>query len=182
MTEDHETLRKPLPSVSLALMAIVALSPTTMAQDKLEGTMDLAWNACYPGAPSLDVPDWVGTVDFDGDVYDIIFFNLRPGYPPGHVPNEGYNPFIEAWAVYDGLELVFDEGCALETLEGDLVMWGHDAGRADTASKDYAGTGYVIEALDGFDGFAGSGMAMSGTILFDDEGAPQTAPGVLEIG
>ncbi len=169
-------------SLSLALMAALAVAPATTAQEKLQGTMDLAWNDCYPGAPSLEVPDWVGTVDFDGDVYDIIFFNVRPGWPAGHVPNEGYNPFIEAWAVYDGLELTFDDECAMQTLEGDLVMWGHDAGRTDKETKEYAAMGNVLEAQDAFAGLAGSVMSMNGTVLFDEEGAPSTAPGTLEIG
>ncbi|MGD8486709.1 MAG: hypothetical protein PVH07_08740, partial [Chloroflexota bacterium] len=76
-------IRKFAMSLSLVLLAVLAVAPATTAQDRLEGTMDLTWNECYPGAPSLEVPDWVGTVDFDGDVYDIIFFNVRPGYPPG---------------------------------------------------------------------------------------------------
>jgi hypothetical protein len=175
-------LRKSLLSLSLPLIAALAVAPAAMAQDKVEGTMDLAWNRCYPGAPSLEVPDWVGTVDFGGDVYDIIFFNVRPGYPAGHVPDEGYNPFIEAWAVYEGLELLFDDECAMTKLEGDLVMWGHDSGRTDKETKGYAATGYVLEALEGFDGLAGSEMAMSGTVLFDPEGAPESAPGILQIG
>ena len=175
-------LRKLTKSLSLVLLAAMAVTPATMGQDKLEGTMDLTWNDCYPGSPNLEVPDWVGTVDFDGDVYDIIFFNVRPGYPPGHEPNEGYNPFIEAWAVYDGLELVFDPQCAMEKLEGNLVMWGHDSGRTNKETKEYAATGSVLEAIAGFDGLAGSGMAMSGTVLFDAEGAPSTAPGIIQIG
>jgi len=175
-------MRKLAFSLSLVLMAALAVAPATTAQDKVEGTMDLAWNECYPGPPSLEVPDWVGTVDFDGDVYDIIFFNLRPGFPPGHEPDEGYNPFIEAWAVYDGLELVFDDECAMETLEGNLVMWGHDAGRTDKATKEYAATGNVLAAVEAFDGLAGSDMAMNGTVLFTEENAPESAPGILQIG
>ena len=168
--------------LSLVLLAVLVVAPATAAQNKLEGKMDLSWNACYPGAPSLEVPDWVGTVDFEGDTYDIIFFNVRPGYPSAYAPDEGYNPFVEAWAVYDGLELAFDEECAMETLDGELVMWGHDSGRTDTATKEYAATGYVLGALAAFDGLAGREMAMGGTVLFTDEGAPDTAPGTLEIG
>lgn len=168
--------------VSLVLPAILATAPGTMAQDKIEGTMDLSWNECYPGAPNLEVPDWVGTVDFDGDVYDIIFFNVRPGFPPGFTPAEEYGPFIEVWAVYDGLELVFDDECAMQTLEGDLVMWGHDAGRTDRGTMEYAARGNVLTAVETFDGLAGSEMAMSGTVVLTDEGAPQTAPGTLVIG
>ena len=98
------------------------------------------------------------------------------------MPNEGFKPFVEAWAVYDGLELVFDDECALQTLQGDLVMWGNDAGRTNTETKEYAAEGAIIEAMGAFDGLAGSAMAMSGTIGFTDEGAPATAPGVLVIG
>jgi hypothetical protein len=174
--------RKLAACLSLVLLAILAMAPATAAQNKLEGTMDLSWNTCYPGAPSLEVPDWVGTVDFDGDVYDIIFFNVRPGYPPAYAPDGGYNPFIEAWAVYDDLELAFDDDCAMQSLEGDLVMWGHDSGRTNTETKEYAATGYVLEAIEAFDGLAGSDMAMGGTVLFTDDGAPDTAPGTLVIG
>ena len=70
----------------------------------------------------------------------------------------------------------------METLDGELVMWGHDSGRTDTATKEYAATGYVLGALAAFDGLAGREMAMGGTVLFTDEGAPDTAPGTLEIG
>jgi hypothetical protein len=169
-------------SLPLALMATLAVAPATMSQDRVEGTMDLAWNDCYPGAPNLEVPDWVGTVDFDGDVYDIIFWVIAKGYPPGLEPNEGFNPFVEAWAVYDGLELVFDDECAMQTLEGELVMWGHHTGRTNRETKEYAAAGKVLEAYGAFDGYAGSDDVMSGTVLFDDEGAPETAPGIIAIG
>ena len=175
-------LRKLSACVSLVLLAAVAMVPATTAQDKLEGTMDLAYNDCYPGAPNLEVPDWVGTVDFDGDAYDIIFWVIAKGYPPGLEPNEGFNPFIEAWAVYDGLELVFDDECAMQTLEGELVMWGHHTGRTNKEAKEYAAAGKVLEALGPLDGFAGSYDVMGGTVLFDEEGAPDTAPGTLVIG
>ena len=175
-------LRKLSAGVSLVLLAAVATVPATTAQDKLEGTMDLASNECYPGAPNLEVPDWIGTVDFDGDEYDIIFWVIAKGYPPGLEPNEGFNPFIEAWAVYDGLELVFDEECAMQTLEGELVMWGHHTGRTDKETKEYAATGKVLEAFGAFDGYAGTDDAMSGTVLVTEEGAPSTAPGTLVIG
>ena len=175
-------LRKLTAGLALVPLAALAFTPATMAQDKLEGTMDLAFNDCYPGAPNLEVPDWVGTVDFDGDVYDIIFWVIAKGYPPGLEPNEGFNPFIEAWAVYDGLELVFDDECAMQTLVGELVLWGHHTGLTITSTMEYAASGKVLEALGPFDGFAGSDDVMGGTVLFDEEGAPDTAPGVLVIG
>ena len=175
-------LRKLALSLSLVLMAVLAVAPAAMAQNKIEGEMDIAFNDCYPGAPNLEVPDWIGTVDFDGDVYDIIFWVIAKGYPPGLEPNEGFNPFIEAWAVYDGLELVFDDECAMQTLEGDLVMWGHHTGRTNKETKEYAATGKVLEAFGAFDGYAGSDDVMSGTVLFDVEGAPDTAPGIIVIG
>lgn len=175
-------LRKLAAGLAMVPLAALAFTPATMAQDKVEGMMDLTFNECYPGAPNLEVPDWVGTVDFDGDVYDIIFWVIAKDYPPGLDPNEEFNPFIEAWAVYDGLELVFDDECAMQTLEGELVMWGHHTGRTNKETKEYAATGKVLEAYGAFDGFAGSDDAMSGTVLFTEEGAPDTAPGTLVIG
>ncbi len=40
----------------------------------------------------------------------------------------------------------------------------------------------TAEAYGPFDGFAGRDDVMSGTVLFDAEGAPETAPGTIVIG
>ena len=174
-------LRKLLTSLSLTLMAVLAVAPATMAQDKVTGAYELDWNTCWPG-PQDEVPDWVGTIDLDGNAYDMIFFYLGDGRPPGQDLPEGQGAFIEIWAIYDGLEMTFDDECALETFEGDLVMYGHDAGVSDYDAKEYAMTGYIVEAFGDYADHTGSDVSMSGTFTTDEEGNPLTAPGVLEIG
>lgn len=169
-------------SLSLVLMAVLAVAPATVAQDKVTGEFDLSWNGCWQG-PGDELPDWIGTVDIDGSVHDMVFFNLGDGRPPlSQDPPEGSGAFIEIWAVYDGLEISYDEECATETYEGDLVMWGHDAGLSDYVAQEYAMTGTIVEAFGDYADLAGSTVAMNGTFTVDEDGNPLTAPGVLEIG
>ena len=174
-------LRKLPLSLSLVLVAVLAIAPATLAQDKVQGEYDLAWNECWPG-PQDAVPDWVGTIDIDGNVHDFVFFFLGDGRPPGQDPPEGRMAFIEIWAIYDGLNIAYDEECAVEAYEGDLVMWGHDAGVSNLEAQEYAMTGYVAEAFGDYADLAGADVAMSGTFTMDEEGNFLTAPGALEIG
>jgi len=174
-------LRKLALSLSLVLMAVLAAAPAVMAQDKVTGEYDLAWNTCWPG-PQDEVPDWIGTVDIDGDVHDIVFFLLGNGRPPGQELPEGSGAFIEIWAIYDGFDATFDDECALEALEGDLVIWGHDAGVSNYDAQEYAMTGTVVEGFGDYSDLAGADVVMSGTFTVDDEGNPLTAPGTIEIG
>jgi hypothetical protein len=174
-------LRKLAPILSLGLLAALAAAPAVSAQDKITGDYDLDWNTCWPG-PQDEVPDWVGTVDIDGDVHDLIFFILGDGRPPGQDPPEGSLAFIEIWAVYDGLAIAYDEECAVESFQGELLMWGHDAGMSDLEAQEYAMTGYVAEAFGDYADLAGKDVVMSGTFTLDDEGNFLTAPGAFEIG
>jgi len=167
-------------SLSLVLMAVLAVAPAAMAENKVQGPMDLAFNACWSG-PSEEVPDWIGTIDLDGDVYDAIFYNVGTGWPVGQTPEAPFAAFNEIWAVYDGLELAFDDECAVETLEGDLVLWGHDAGLLNTETAEFEMSGTVMGGSHDFEGLAGDSVHMSGTVLFSDEGAPQSAPGEFSI-
>ena len=166
---------------SLVLLATVAVAPAATAQDKVTGDFDLAWNDCWTG-PTDEVPDWVGTIDLDGNEYDMVFFNLGDGRPPAQELPEGQGAFIEIWGVYDGLELAYDGECAQTAFEGDLVMWGHDAGISDMDAQAYTMTGTVVEAFGDYADLAGSPAQMSGTFTLTDDGAPLTAPGTLEIG
>jgi hypothetical protein len=171
-------LRKLAISLSLVLTAVLALAPAAMAEDKAQGAFDLTWNGCWEG-PNDEVPDWIGTIDIDGDVHDMVFFNLGDGRPPN---NDLDGAFIEIWAVYDGLEIAYGEECATETYEGDLVMWGHDAGVSDFEAQTYSMAGTVVEAFGDYADLAGQPVAMSGTFSLTPDGSPETAPGVLVIG
>ncbi len=173
-------LRKLALILSLVLMAVLAAAPAAMAEDKVQGTFDLTWNDCFTG-PGEEIPDWIGTADIDGDAYDMLFFNVGDGRPSNHPVAEGTGAFNEVWAIYDGLELVFDEECAVETFEGDLVLWGLDHGTSDLVAATYVMIGLVMEAVGPFDGLAGKGVSMSGTFAENEDGVLE-APGVLEIG
>jgi len=171
-------LHKSVLSFALAMTAVLALAPATMAQDQVTGDFELDWNACWAG-PGDEVPDWVGTVDIDGTAYDMVFFNLGDGSPPGH---DRDGSFIEIWAIYDGLQLDFDADCAAVTYAGDLAMWGHDAGISDFEAKSYSMTGSVVEGFGDYADLTGESVAMQGTFTLDPDGNPLTAPGVIEIG
>jgi hypothetical protein len=173
--------RKTALGMALAVAAAMVLVPAAMAADKVTGDVELAWNECFTG-PGDEVPDWVGTVDIDGDVHDMVFFNLGDGRPPNQDPAEGTGAFIEIWAIYDGLELAYDDACAPQTFEGDMVMWGHDAGLSDREAQQYAMTGTVVEAFGDYADLAGQPIYMSGNFTLTDDGEPLTAPGVIEFG
>lgn len=173
-------LRRLSIALSLTLVAVLAIAPATLAEGTLTGEMNLKWNACYGAPPSEEVPDWIGTVEFEDVVYDILFFNVGTGRPPTLPPLEP--PMMSAseiWAIYDGLELVFDDECAIETFEGDLVLWGHDYGAATL--PDFVLNGTVIEASDDFADYAGRDVTISGTVELTEEGAPSAAPGEFVI-
>ena len=176
-------IRRLTMSLTLLSFAVLAVAPATMAQDKIEGTTNTTFTDCYPGPPNETIPDWKGAFDVDGKAYDVLFWNVGTGRPYGHMPAETDIPFNEVFAVYRDLELVLDGECMVETLEGDLVMWGHDSGLVDTTTNGYSAIGFVMEAFEEFDGYAGSPMSMSGTVVVDpDTGAPLTASGPFDIG
>ena len=169
-------------SVSLVLLAALALAPAALGQDKVTGSLDLKWNPCYGAPPSEEIPDWIGTVEIEGNVYDMLFFNVGTGRPPTDRVEEPELSVHELWAVYDGLELTFDDECALETFDGSAVMWGHDYGGANFAeSPDYYMGGTVLEASGEFADLVGRPIEISGIVEFGENG-PEAAPGQIVIG
>ena len=101
-------------------------------------------------------------------MYDMVFFNIGDGRPPMQDPPEGHGAFIEIWAVYDGLELAYDDACTPVTYEGDLVLWGHDAGISDREAQQYSMTGSVVEAFGDYAELAGEDQVVGGTATTDD--------------
>ena len=168
-------------SLSLALSAVVATAPMALAENEVTGSMDLKWNTCYGVPPSEDMPDWIGTVDIDGKSYDVLFFNVGSGRPPTDRVEEPEMSVHELWAIYDGLDLTFDEDCAIETFEGDALMWGHDYGVANFAETlDYHMAGTVLEAFGDFADLAGHPMQVNGTVVMGEAG-PEGAPGTFTV-
>lgn len=172
--------RKLTTGSALALTATLAMAPAAMAQAEVSGDFDLLWNACWEG-PTEAVPDWIGTIDLGDDTYDMLFFNVGTGHPPGHAVEEPLGSFLEVWAVYDWLELVHGADCALEKLEGDLVMWGHDYGTGNTDTATYAMTGTVVEGFGDYADLAGHEVEMSGTFFHDKELGLDRAPGEFSV-
>jgi len=162
-----------------ALVAMLAIAPTATAQDKTEGTFDLIFSECAV-IPSETIPDWTGTAEIDGNVHDMAFFNLGIGRPPGHALEAPYGSFMEVWAIYDGLEVVFDEECELQSLDGELLFWGHDYGTGNDDEAVFQMTGEVIEAYGDYAELAGRPIEMNGTFYEQDERL--YAPGVFTIG
>ena len=177
-------LRRLTLTMALALVATLALAPVAMAQGKISGPMDLTWNPCYGAPPSEEMPDWIGTVELDGNTYDVLFFNVGVGRPPTEPVAETVVSASEIWALYDGLDLTFDEECAISTFDGDAVMWGHDYGLMDLAvGPEFVLRGWVIEADDDFADLVGEDVVISGTVEMDPEtGAPLAAPGEFVVG
>ncbi len=79
-------MRKKL-TVVILVVSLLTLVPTLAVSDEkpLRGTMDLQFNLAWPG-PQEDIPDWVGHITIDGDVYGMVFFNIGTGKPPNHNP------------------------------------------------------------------------------------------------
>ena len=174
-------MRRSLMSLALAAAAALVVTPVAMAETSLSGEMDLKWNTCYGAPPSEEIPDWIGTVELDGNLYDMLFFNVGTGRPPTDRVEEPELSVHELWAIYDGLELTFDDECAVETFEGDVVMWGHDYGVANFAETlDYHMAGTVLEAFGDFADLAGHPMQVNGTVVMGEAG-PEGAPGTFTV-
>lgn len=166
---------------ALALTASLTLAPAVMAEDAVTGTFDLTWNECITELPNQDVPDWLGTIDIDGKAYDMAFFNLGMGRPPGEELGENSPSFIEVWAIYDGLEVAFDPECAMTTYEGEMAMWGHDYGTADIEASTFEMTGTVAEAYGEFADLVGHEIEMNGSFYIDPETELEKAPGEFRV-
>jgi hypothetical protein len=146
------------------------------------GPYELRRNACYDAFPSTEVPDWIGTVELEGRTLDLLFFNVGSGRPPTEPLEEPAFSVNEIWAIYDGLELTFDEDCAVKTFEGSALLWGHDYGVADfTESPDYLLGGLVREARGVFADLAGRRIEFRGSVVMGEAG-PESSPGEVAIG
>jgi hypothetical protein len=164
----------------IAAMALVG-GPTAQAREPLYGDMDLQFNLAWPG-PSTEVPDWVGTVTIDGDVYGMAFFNTGTGKPFAEQPAAGVVFFEETWVIYEELDFSFAPDGTLATfVPGDVAMSGYDSGVSNIPSASYRMNGDVRAANDEFADWLGRSVHMMGSFEFYPFGAPYVAPGTFRI-
>jgi len=160
--------------IALVMMALVAPAE---AKKPLSGEMDLGFNLTWT-EPGTEAPVWVGTVTLDDVEYGMAFFNIGIGKPFDESPSPAVSFFGEVWEIYDVGTGVMDP---LGFERGDIVMMGRDAGVVSFNNNKYRMNGSVEEAFGDFLGWVGRNVHMSGTISFDDFGAPQFAPGTFRV-
>lgn len=164
-------------SLVLSLGAIAPLS----AKAPLTGAMDLQFNLAWTG-PQEEIPEWVGTITIDGDVYGMAFFAIGSGKPFDEDPSASVHFFEEIWKIYDDLDFEFDEdGNLASFVPGSPVLWGYDTGITNLKNSKYHMSGSVVEAAEPFAEWVGRKVYMRGIIEWYEFGAPQFAPGTFRI-
>jgi hypothetical protein len=167
-----------LTAVTLLVTASIA---SAAAKSPARGTMDLQFNLAWPG-PQAEVPDWVGTITFDGDEYGMAFFALGTGKPFDADPSTSVHFFHETYVIYESLDYAFDADGDLTRFDpGPVVMAGPDTGLTNMVDSRYHMTGRVATASGPFEGSLGRHVYMSGLIEWYPFGAPQYAPGELRV-
>ncbi|MEA3509946.1 MAG: hypothetical protein U9R51_00785 [Actinomycetota bacterium] len=165
--------------VMIVVLSLAAIAPVN-AKAPLVGEMDLEFNLAWPG-PQDVVPDWVGTVTFDGDEFGIAFFLLGTGKPFEVDPPGQAGFFGEIWRIYDGLDYELVDGVLTVFEPGPVVMWGYDTGMVSLKNSKYHMNGSVEYAGHDFEEWLGRSVHMGGVIEWYDFGAPQFAPGTFRL-
>lgn len=176
---------KKRPSVLLAMVVALSLVSLTPAAAKapLVGDMSLQFNLGWPG-PQADIPDWVGTINIDGEEHGMAFFATGSGKPFAEDPSSSVHFFEEIWEIYDmdGFVFEFDSHGVLTTfVKGDVVLWGYDYGITNLKNSKYHMNGSVEGAGEPFEDWIGRSVHMSGLIEWYLFGAPQYAPGTFRV-
>lgn len=165
--------------VLLAMMvalSLISLAPAS-AKKPLVGDMELEFNLEF-GVAGTDFAHitWVGTIDFDGDVYGMAFV------PTGAKDVGKVHHFWEDWFIYpydaDNPFFTFENGVLTEFDPEDPVLWGTDKGVSSPNDK-YRMNGSIDGAEDPFTEWVGRNVHMSGIIEWYPFGAPHYAPGVF---
>lgn len=170
-------------SVLLGLMAVLvmALAAPAQALRPLRGEMALQFNLAAAG-PSEVVPGWVGTIDLDGQVYGMAFFNTGTGKPFAEQPADNVF-FAETWVIYETLDFSFNPDGTLGVFEpGRVLLSGDDRGITNVHNSKYHMNGQVLVAEPPFEQLLGRNVHMSGDIVWYDFGAPHFAPGTFRVG
>jgi hypothetical protein len=169
---------------TLMVLVMAAFAAPADAKGPLHGEMDLQFNLAWPG-PQTEIPDWVGTITIDDDVYGMAFFNTGSGKPFEDNPSDVVF-FEETWVIYDELAFTFDGFVLTEFDPGEVVLSGYDRGIVTIPNSSYHMNGDVRVAEGELAGWLGRNVHMSGEIVWGDGtvyplGAPQYAPGAFRI-
>lgn len=154
-------------------------APDIAAKAPLYGTMDLTYNLM---GPSIDVPDWLGTITIDDVDYGMVFFNVGSGKPFDDPFIGSVVKFGEIWVIYEE-PVDFDPETGDYTL-GTVLMQGTDTGVTVVPNSTYRMNGVVDEAHGPFAQWEGRRVHMMGDIVWQMTPmgpAPQYAPGVFRI-
>ncbi|MHA2426262.1 MAG: hypothetical protein ACXAEF_15850 [Candidatus Thorarchaeota archaeon] len=178
-------------SVVLILFALsltlVAATPV-QAKKHVIGSMELEFNVLWPG-PQTVIPDWVGTITFEGDAteYGMAFFAFGSGKPFGGKTTGMAFFFAEIWTIYEWVDLVTDPDGSQHVEHGPIFMSGVDYGVTKLANSKYHMNG-DIQIDDLFGKYVGRNVHMSGIIEWQEiqtpDGivvVPKAAPGTFRI-
>jgi hypothetical protein len=182
--------RLSIAALALTLMVMLVTMGVVGAKKPLYGQMTLGFNTAWFGwGPQTQVPDWVGTIEIDGETYGMLFFAFASGKPFETDPPGKVHFFEEIWAIYEEVPPAIpegDEGVWVDWLPSNpdpavgLIMWGYDRG-VTTQNSKYHMTGNVEEAFGDFAEWEGRQVYMRGIIEWAEPGIPESAPGTLRL-
>ena len=169
----------------LFMVFILSLLPTmaVSAKKPLVGDMNLQYNLGWP-YPQDEIPDWVGNITIDGQLYDMAFYCIGSGKSFITSPPDlkGKIHFFEEIWVIGEIDYTFDEfGFLSYYKEVNILCWGYDTGTTNTQTSSYHMNGNVEVAVGPFFGWAGRSVHMKGIIEWYFFGAPFSAPGTFRI-
>lgn len=186
-------MRKKLSVLVLSVFILLLLPTVSVGAKKPQGVMDLEFNLGVPGL-SDEIPDWVGTITFEGDekTYGMLFFAIGTGKPFDNPnPSDSVHFFKEIWAIYDtsvDFKSMIPSGNPADWAHWrpvnnpeELVLWGYDNGLTNLVNSKYHMNGNIEEAFGAYSMWEGYNVHMSGIIEWYPFGAPYQAPGTFKI-
>ena len=168
------------------VLSLIMVAPVS-ADPPMRGTMELTFNL----GPNPDCPDiaWLGTIEIDGNLYDMAFVPVGTGKPFDSDPSTSVHFFEEIWTIYElgtfDYEFTEIDGVDVLTICNDEfavpVLSGHDSGTTSLKASRYRMKGEVDYADGPFAGLEGHKVHMSGTVEWYPFGAPHFAPGDFRL-
>jgi hypothetical protein len=188
---DKKILARRLGIYAVTIILTAAIASVVYAKKPLIGTMALEYNTDVPGPQPL-IPDWVGTVEIDGEEYGMLFFAIGSGKSFDDFLKGQVHFFEEIWAIYDTdfdlTSLIPSDDPAdwdywlPASSPTELVLWGYDEGQTNVRNSKYHMNGNVVGAFGDFAECQGRNVHMNGIIQWDPAtGGPQYAPGIFRI-
>jgi hypothetical protein len=124
-------MKKRLLLVLALVVALSLLAAAPVSADKpLRGDIDHEYVGCE--TPDGRWMTFVGPIDFDGDIYEMAFFNT--GVPK--IAGNSYH-FTEDWEIY--------ATPVVDCTPGDVVAWGYDSGVINLRNLKGVANGQVVD-------------------------------------